>query len=495
MIVASCGLVYELLAGTLASYVLGDSVTQFSLVIGVYLFALGIGAWISGFVTRNLARVFIEVELAVALIGGCSAPVLFLAFGFVTVFHFALFSVVLAIGILVGLELPLLMRILQSNVDFKDLVSRVLTFDYIGALAASLLFPLFLVPQLGLVRTSFAIGLINALIGLWGTTLLRPLLPGKIGGLQGRALLVIGLLSAGMIKADWFTQLAEELQFGDPIVYAKTSPYQRIVVTRTPSNFHLFLNGNLQFHSADEYRYHEALVHPAFAAADSQKRVLVLGGGDGLALREIFRYEEVGSVTLVDIDPAMTDLGKSFSLLAELNENSFSNPKLQVVHQDALVWLGSTDRVFDIVIIDFPDPSSFSVGKLYTTAFYRRLAARLSPNATIAIQCTAPLTAPKSYWCVVKTLETVGFHVLPYRAGVPSFGEWGFVLASLNKMPPPTKLHLSEESRKGLRFLDDTALPGLFLLPRDMTVPDVEPNRWDNQILVRYYESEWAEWR
>ena len=162
LIIATCGLVYELLAGTLASYVLGDSVTQFSLIIGIYLFALGVGAWLSRFIDTGLARKFIEVELGVALLGGLSAPLLFLSFGRFSYFPVVLYGLVFGIGVLVGLELPLLMRILKDVLDFKELVSRVLTFDYVGALVASLLFPLFLVPKLGLVRTSLIFGLLNA---------------------------------------------------------------------------------------------------------------------------------------------------------------------------------------------------------------------------------------------------------------------------------------------------------------------------------------------
>src|SRR5580692_12867373 len=197
LVIATCGLVYELLAGTLASYVLGDSVTQFSLIIGVYLSALGVGAWLSRFIDEGLARAFIEVELGVALIGGASAPLLFLAFAYLSWFRVALFGIVLVIGTLVGLELPLLMRILKDHLDFRDLVSRVLAFDYIGALVASLLFPIFLVPRLGLVRTSLIFGMLNAAAGLWGTYLLRPLLNGRIFGLRARSIVAIAILAAG----------------------------------------------------------------------------------------------------------------------------------------------------------------------------------------------------------------------------------------------------------------------------------------------------------
>src|SRR5918998_5841032 len=263
LIIATCGLVYELLAGTLASYVLGDSVTQFSLIIGIYLFAMGVGSWLSRFVDKELARRFIDVELGVAILGGASAPMLFLSFANLTYFHVILYGVVFLIGMLVGLEIPLLMRILKDHLDFKELVARVLAFDYIGALVASLLFPIFLVPRLGLVRTSLVFGLLNAAVGLWATWLMRPLIGRGVVRLRAQACVVMALLAVGFIKADALTSLAEDAMFADDIVYTKTTHYQRIVVTRNRAGFQLFLNGNLQFSSADEYRYHEALVHPA----------------------------------------------------------------------------------------------------------------------------------------------------------------------------------------------------------------------------------------
>ncbi|HXM35651.1 MAG TPA: hypothetical protein VN920_10720, partial [Pyrinomonadaceae bacterium] len=259
LIIATCGLIYELIAGTLASYVLGDSVTQFSLIIGIYLFALGAGAWLSRFIETNLARYFIEVELGVAVLGGVSAPLLFLSFANLSYFHPVLYFVVFAIGALVGLELPLLMRILKEDLDFKDLISRVLTVDYVGALVAAILFPIFLVPRLGLVRTSLVFGILNAAVGLWGTWVLRPLIKGNVPALRGRAAIVIALLCVGVIKADRLTSMAEDGLFADDIIYARSSPYQRLIITRGRAGFQLFLNGNLQFSSTDEYRYHEAL--------------------------------------------------------------------------------------------------------------------------------------------------------------------------------------------------------------------------------------------
>jgi spermidine synthase len=485
LIIATCGLVYELLAGTLASYVLGDDITQFSLIIGIYLFALGVGAWLSRFIESGLARRFIEVELAVALLGGASAPLLFLSFSRLSYFHVVLYSIVFAVGVLVGLELPLLMRILKDNLDFKDLVSRVLTFDYVGALVASILFPIFFVPRMGLVRTSLLFGLLNAGVGLWATWFMRPLIKGDVSALRARAVVIIALLAIGVIKANALTSLAEDELFADEIIHSRTTAYQRIVVTRGKAGFQLFLNGHLQFSSADEYRYHEALVHPAMAVANSPRRVLVCGGGDGLALREVLRHPSVESVTLVDLDPAMTDLSQSFSPLAELNNHSFSDSRVRVINQDAMIWLEEPGEPYDAAIIDFPDPNTFALGKLYTTRFYRLLKSRLSPGAAVSVQCTSPLFARASYWCIVKTIEAAGFFVRPYHTAVPSFGVWGFALARAAPFDPP------ENAPAGLRFLDGQAMLAMFVLPADLGPVPVEVNRLDNQSLVRYYDSEW----
>jgi len=487
LVIAACGLIYELLAGTVASYVIGDSVTQFSLIIGLYLSALGVGAWLSRFLDRDLATRFVEVELAVALVGGLSAPLLFLGFARLQWFQLFLFLIVFVIGVLVGLELPILMRILKEHLDFKELVSRVLSFDYLGSLVAAVLFPLFLVPKIGLVRTSVLFGFLNAAVGFYATYLLAPLIRHR-GGLRVRAGVVLAILVVAFMQANRLTSLAEDELFADDIVYATSSPYQRIVITRGKSGFHLFLNGNLQFASADEYRYHEALVHPTMSAAVQPRRVLILGGGDGLALREVLKYHGVEEVTLVDLDRKMTSLSSAFPALAQLNGHSFSDRRLHVINQDAMIWLGQTHDLYDAAIVDFPDPNSFALGKLYTTRFYHLLRNHLTADAAVSVQCTSPLFARRSYWCIIRTIEAAGFFVRPYQATVPSFGVWGFALARLQPFTAPTHLALS------LRFLDEKTLAAMFVLPLDMGPLPVEINRLDNQMLVRYYEEEWKKW-
>ncbi len=497
LVIATCGLVYELLASTLASFVLGDAVTQYSTVIGVYLSAMGLGAWLSRYVNEAVARTFVDVEISVALVGGLSAPVLFFAFAHLSWFRLALYLVVLVIGALVGMEIPLLLRILRERFEFRDLVARVLTVDYLGALVGSLAFPIFFVPKLGLVRTSLVIGAINAAVAITSTSLLRGSLR-SVTGLRVRAGIVLGVLIAGIVAADRLTLLAEDGMYADEIVYAKQTPYQRIVITRGKGSFQLFLSGNLQFSSADEYRYHEALVWPAVSvrARDGlpTRDVLVLGGGDGLAVRELLRVPELLRVTLVDLDPAMTRLARTMPLLRAQNEGAFDDPRVHVETADAYVWLSdpvNAAKRYDLVVADFPDPNHYALGKLYTTRIYRWMREHLSGGGVLVVQSTSPLFARRSYWCIARTIQAAGLAVAPYHALVPSFGEWGFVLAREGALEAPTTLAPSTRPR---RALDDASLRALFVLGPDMGAEPVEINRLDNQVLVHYYEEDWRKY-
>ncbi|NNL29499.1 MAG: polyamine aminopropyltransferase, partial [Gemmatimonadetes bacterium] len=208
LLIAACGLVYELVAGALASYLLGDSVTQFSTIIGTYLFAMGVGSWLSRFIVRGLATRFVQIQLMVAMVGGFSSTALFLAFAYTDGFRVLLYVTVFVIGTLVGLEIPLLMRLLKGHFDFRDVVAHVLTFDYLGALAASLLFPLLMLPWLGLARTALFFGLVNGAVALWSCYLFRDTL-GARRLLQGASVVILIVLGVGMAQAERLTRLAE----------------------------------------------------------------------------------------------------------------------------------------------------------------------------------------------------------------------------------------------------------------------------------------------
>lgn len=482
-VVATCGLVYELLAGTIASYLLGDSVTQFSTVIGTYLFAMGIGSWFSRYVRSNFLAWFIRVEILVALIGGVSGAVLFLLFPIVDDFRPILYGIVLVIGFLVGLEIPLLMRILKGRYNLGDLVSNVLTYDYIGALAASLLFPLVLVPFVGLIRGGFIIGLANIFVAVLLVFRLRD---DKSLLLDRFAAVAVALvLFAGALGAERLQRLSEAQLYDDPLIYAKSSNYQRIALTRRGDDLRLYLNGNLQFSSRDEYRYHEALVWPAMGRVASPRRVLILGGGDGLALREVLTHDGVENVTLVDLDPAITELFSTAPALRRLNEDAFADDRVRTINADAFTWVRDTDQQFDVVLVDFPDPTNYSIGKLYSLEFYKSMRRVIAPGGVVTIQSTAPLVASQSFAMISATLEAAGFRTRSYHTYVPSFGDWGFTLASLG---PVGELGSLPDD---LRYLTPEEELRMYSFAPDMLAEAPDINRLENQALVRLFTEEW----
>lgn len=482
-VVATCGLVYELLASTIASYLLGDSVTQFSTIIGVYLFAMGVGSWCSRYVKRDELRLFIRAEILIALIGGWAAAILFMLFPVVDNFRVALYALVVGIGFLVGLEIPLLMRILKGDFDFRETVSTVLTFDYVGALAASLLFPLILMPYIGMIRTGFLFGFANVAVAI-ALIAIQP--KGRRMPVEMLAGIAVAIsLVIGFIGSERFQRFAESASMEEPIIHASSTPFQRIVLTRRGDNISLFLNGNLQFSSLDEYRYHEALVLPALGRVERPRNILILGGGDGLAAREVLRHPDVESVTLVDLDPAITELFSETPMLARLNEGSLADPRMTVINADGFRWVRESDERFDAILIDFPDPTSFSLGKLYTTTFYRSLRQRLAPGGVVSVQSGTPYVSPQAYWTIATTLEAAGFAIRPYHAYVPSFGEWGFILAAEGEVPAQSAI------LPGGRFVTQATEAAMFDFPPDMARRDAEPNRLDNQLLVRTFADEW----
>src|ERR1700722_1155447 len=486
LLVAACGLIYELIAGTIASYLVGDSIFQFSTVIGTYLFAMGLGSALSRDLNKGLIQRFIWIELMLGVVGGFSSAALMWAFAFTEGFHLVLYTLVTVMGVLVGLEIPLLMRIVKDRYAFRDVVAHVLTFDYLGALGASLLFPILLIPRLGLIRSALFFGLINAGVALWSTFLFAPQLLEK-RTLRGGCLVVLLLLTGGMLKAKQIAATAEDNIYADEIIFARDTRYQHIVMTRFKDDLRLFLNSHLQFSSRDEYRYHETLVHPGLAAIPFAKTVLVLGGGDGLAVREILKYPQVEKITLVDLDPEMTKLFSTQAMLTNLNQKSLSSPRLQVINADAFPWVDQNTQSFDFIVIDFPDPTNYALGKLYTTAFYRAVARHLSAQGFIVVQSTSPMFARDSFWCIVETLHKSGLRTFPYHVYVPSFGEWGFVLAGTHEYAAPSAIP------PGLKFLNAEGFSLLFHFPPDMGPLPMPANQLNTQVLVRTYENDWKD--
>jgi spermidine synthase len=491
-VIAICGLIYELIAGTLSSYLLGDSVYHFSLVIGIFMSAMGVGAWLSRFIDNHLPDMFIRLQLIIALIGGFSAALLYAAFAIINNYTPLLFLITFSLGALLGIEIPLIIRILKDQFTLKTNLSNVFTVDYIGALFASLLFPLLLVPQLGLIRTGLTFGLINAAIGLLAWYVFRYELKTRTPLLIS-LILVSMLLISGFFVTSHFVNHIEHKLYQDTIIHAETTPYQRIVLTHRKQRIRFYINGALQFDSFDEYRYHESLVHPAMLTAHAHENILVLGGGDGLAIREILKYDDVEHITLVDLDPAITQLFSYNNALTKLNKNALSNKRLSIINQDAWKFLEHNQQLYDVIIIDLPDPNNISLSRLYSKSFYHLVKQHLSASGAMVTQAASPLYTREAYWSIYQSIASIHEHqswvVRAYHSYIPSFGEWGFILASRMNTN-----WAQQTPTIPLQYLKPAIMQTMHIFAADMAKIKVEANDLQNHRLVDYYEKGWKHW-
>lgn len=496
LVIATCALLYELIIGSLSSYLMGDSVLQFSLTIGVFLTAMGIGSFLSRAVRGNLLGVFLIVEIAIGLVGGGSAAWLFAAYVFIRRSYLVIMiATLLLLGALIGLEIPLLTRIARRYGNLRDTLANVLAFDYLGALAASLLFPLILLPYLGLTKTSFLVGLFNLIVvginlRVFGRGL--PRAPAYAAG----AVLSAGLLIAGLAQAASITSFFEHRMYQDEIIYTEQSRYQRIVVTRYQDDVRLFLDSELQFSTRDEYRYHESLVHPAMSLAAGRGQVLIIGGGDGLALREVFKYTDVQSATLVDIDPAMTRLGETFGPIVDFNRGALRDPRARIVNEDGFKFLETTTDLYNVIIIDLPDPRTEGLAKLYSREFYSMVRHHLAAGGVFVAQSSSPYFVREVYWCVAHTAEAAGLQVQPYHVYIPSLGDWGFVLGSDRAIDwAGLKLRLPQGGERGLRFVTSQTLAQMAVFDPDTAQVPTSISTMQDPAVLRYYMEGIKRWR
>ena len=367
-IIAGCSLIYELLISSLSTYLLGSGVVHYSVTIGLFLFFMGVGAWLAQYVKRDLLGAFVRVEILLGLVGGLSALILYAAYAWTQYYYPAMLVVIAIISILVGMEIPLLTRVIEQDRGIRQGLSEVLATDYVGALLASLLFPFILLPYLGHLLTAFAIGSVNLLVALVVVWHFRKLLnKPNLHVIMGTAAVLLLLVVSQFSTI--FTGMLERSLYQDPVVHSEQSRYQKVVVTERGRDLRLFLNGSLQFSSLDEYRYHEPLIHLPASHSRNLERALIIGGGDGLAARELLRYESIKHIALVDLDPAVTDLGRDLDKLKALNQGSMTNPKVAVHNADAWRWLEGDGDLFDVIIIDLPDPDTADIARLYTLVF------------------------------------------------------------------------------------------------------------------------------
>ena len=485
-LIAICGLIYELLNGTLSSYLLGDSIYHFSLVIGLFMSSMGIGAWLSRFIEEELERAFVRLQLSISLVGGFSAFLLFYTFAYINNYDAFLYLITISLGAMLGIEIPLIIRILKESFSLKTNISNVFTVDYVGALFASLLFPLVLVPKLGLMQTSFLFGMINLFVGAMAWYIFRELLGRKY---IVYLFTVLVILITGFWQSSNLTTMIENKLYRNQIIYTQQTPYQKIVITAHNGRIQFYINGAIQFDSIDEHRYHESLVHPVMLNAKAHENILIIGGGDGMALREVLKYEDVQRVTLVDLDPAITTLFRENQTLSKLNNHAYKSPKVTVVNQDAWKYIEKSQTLYDVIIVDLPDPNNISLSRLYSTTFYHLLKKQLSKGGAMVTQASSPMYTHKAFWSIEKTIRDTELYTLPYHVYIPSFGEWGFVLASHF----PIKLN-GDKLPQDLKYLNSDILSKGVIFAPDIAKVEVEENRLSTHRLIEYYDEGWKKW-
>ncbi len=489
LIISGCSLCYELIISAISSYLVGDTVLQYSITIGLYMSAMGLGSFLSKYMKRNLFDWFVMIEIGVGLVGGISAVLLFLANLYIEQYQLVMYIVIIVIGTLVGVEIPLLTRIIEADEEnLRVTISSIFSFDYIGGLIGSIAFPLLLLPQLGYFATAFLTGSLNLVAAM--------LIVFKYSDRVRRAavlkittvLLFVGML-VGIFASDYLAYKIEGGLYRDRIILSEHTRYQHIVMTRHKDDFRLYIDGNIQFCSLDEYRYHEALVHIPMANALNKDKVLVLGGGDGMAVRELLKYEDT-EITLVDLDEEMIRICRENKHIAALNEGALTSDRLTIVCQDAYRFLEETEEKFDVIIVDLPDPNNETLNKLYTNIFYRLCRGALTEGGILTVQSTSPYYATKAFWCINQTLESEGFYVKPYHIQVPAFGDWGFNMASVRELEEEIQIQVDT------KYLTSDNVGALFVFGKDETLQgeEIECNTLSKPMLIHYYAEAVRNW-
>jgi len=486
------GIVAEYVLATLASYLLGNAVVQWTLTLSLMLFAMGLGSRVSMYMRRNLLGRFVMIEFALSILIAVSALIPYLLSAYIQNVAPVIYLNSMLIGLLIGLEIPLVTRLNHHLEELRVNISSVMEHDYYGALLGGLLFAFVALPYLGLTYTPIALGTINfAVAAVMLFRFRRDLLHDPI--IVSASLVVPVVLTLLFYFAEPIVLYGEQQKYSDRVIYEEQTPYQRIVLTKWRDNFWLYLNGNEQFSSYDEALYHEPLVHPAMSIASATHDILILGGGDGLAGREVLKHPDVRSVTLVDIDPAMTRLASTYPALVKLNGNALNDPRLSIVNRDAYTFLNATQRIFDVVIIDLPDPKTVDLARLYSSQFYQQVKRHLSTGGTVVTQATSPIFSRRAFVSILKSMRDAGLPAIPYHNHVPTLGEWGWVLGWNYKAPEELlKARLQRMTPNvTTRFLNHDVMTGMLAFGKGVfdDYATIEVNDEMNLVLFSYYRN------
>jgi spermidine synthase len=485
---------YELLISTTSSYLLGDSVKQFSLTIGIYMAAMGVGSYLSQFVRERLLSWFVYTEIFLGIIGGISVPLLYYFFNYLSLqeFQAMMLSITFIIGALTGLEVPLLIRFLKKYFPLKSNIAYVLSLDYIGALIATLVFPFLLLPFLGTFKTSLLFGIVNMIMGgIVYLFFIKKLDLPRDKMAEMLLILSIVLLSYLLIVSSTLLGKWEDKIFSHKVIYAKESQYQNLVVTKNKEDIRLYINNIIQFSSIDEYRYHEVLAHIPLCYARAKSRVLILGGGEGLLAREVLKHPNVSEITIVDLDREVFELATHNKEIAALNGHALTNPKVKLVTNDAMQYLIQNQALYNVIIADLPDPSNESLSRLYSTSFYKLVKQNLTSDGIFVTQATSVFHTNKAFWCIHETIKDAGFQdVMPYHTYIPSFGDWGFIIgANFNLSAVDWEICVDA------KYVTTPQWSIMRHFETDIQKPeDIEVNRMDDARLLRYFLEDWNKW-
>ncbi len=486
------GIVAEYILSTLASYFLGDSTTQWTLILSFMLFAMGLGSRLSQNLKGDLLVIFIFIEFLLSLLVAFSALTVYTASSFTIYNGLIIYTLSILVGLMIGLEIPLVARLNEQYEELRVNIASVMEHDYYGSLAGGLFFAFVGLPRLGLTYTPFVLGLVNFSVAMWLFFYLRNTVSAK-GKMyiQGVGVVVFLILISGAFFAKPIIFFAEQARYKDQVVFEQQSKYQKLVITQWKNHHWLFINGSQQFSTLDEAMYHEPLVHPVMKLTPQRQNILIMGGGDGLAMREILKYPDVQKVTLVDLDPAMTDLGKNNPILRDVNKDAMRHPKLKILNQDGYTFLANTQEYFDVVIIDLPDPRTIELGRLYSQEFYQMCYKQLRPHGLIITQSGSPYYSTRAFECINRTVAKAGFNTIQMHAQILTLGEWGWTIGAKSLDKETLKKQLQKLDFKDIQtqWLNQEAMQMMTSFGKKsfFLADSVEINTIHNPVLPSYY--------
>jgi len=485
--------VAEYILSTLATYFIGDSATQWSLIVSVMLFSMGLGSRFSKYFNENLLVKFIAIEFSLSILVSFASLFAYTAAGYTEYVGLIIYGLSILIGILIGLEIPLVIRLNEEFESLRINVASVMEKDYLGSLVGGLFFAFVGLPILGLTYTPFILGMVNFVVAILLFLVVKDALKIKAKSLISlAAVIVFAMISTGAYYASPIILQGEQARYKDKVVFEKQSKYQRIVITQWKNGYWLYINGNQQLSTIDEDKYHEPLIHPALNIIQERKHILVLGGGDGCAVREILKYPDVEKITLVDLDSVMTNMGKYNPILRELNEDAFHHPKLEIINTDAFNFMEKGENYYDAIIVDLPDPRSVELNRLYTLQFYQLCHLKLKKHGVLLTQAGSPYYATKAFLCIDKTMAAAGFTTQKMHNQVITLGEWGWVMG-VKSWPEEKDLKAALQQMEftiPTRWLNQDAMLMMCNFGKNIyeaTNDSIAINQIQNPVLYRYY--------